>query len=80
MLKVEKKIKFMKLVYNPTKKKIEKHYDTILSMKLSHVRRRGKNIHPQNFVLSSKYVETRNSCLLLVKNWNGSRHLVFWSL
>jgi hypothetical protein len=24
----------MKLVYNPTKKKIKKYYDTILSMKL----------------------------------------------
>ena len=24
--------------------------------------------------------ETRNSCLLLVEKWNGSRHLVVWSL
>jgi hypothetical protein len=30
--------------------------------------------------LSGKYRETRNSCLLSLKNWNGSRHLVFWSL
>jgi len=30
--------------------------------------------------LSSKYGETRNSCLLYVEKWNGSRHLVFWSL
>jgi len=27
-----------------------------------------------------KYVETRNSCLLLVEKWNESRHLVFWLL
>jgi len=38
---------------------------------------------PSNSILcgkSEKYGETRNSCLLLVEKWNGSRHLVFWSL
>ena len=30
--------------------------------------------------LSRKYEKTRNSCLLLVKKLNRSRHLVFWSL
>ena len=30
--------------------------------------------------LPGKCVETRNSCLLSMKNLNGSRHLVFWSL
>jgi hypothetical protein len=33
-----------------------------------------------NVCVSGKYGETRNSCLLLVKKWNESRHLVFWSL
>jgi hypothetical protein len=31
------------------------------------------------YSLSGKYKEIRNSCLLSVKNLNGSRHLVFWS-
>jgi hypothetical protein len=30
--------------------------------------------------LLGKHGEKRNSCLLLVKKWNGSCHLVFWSL
>jgi len=42
----------------------------------------AKNIHSKKCIiyLSGKYVETRNSCLLLVEKWNGCRHLVFWSL
>jgi hypothetical protein len=32
-------------------------------------------------IYSGEYGETRNSCLLSVENkWNGSRHLVLWSL
>jgi len=31
--------------------------------------------------ISGKCWETRNSCLLSVeKKWNGSHHLIFWSL
>jgi hypothetical protein len=46
---------------------------------VTRVRRRGENIHSQNCIiyLSVKYGETRNSCLLLVGKWNGSRHLIF---
>jgi hypothetical protein len=32
------------------------------------------------FYLSGKCGEIRNSCLLFMEKWNGSRHLVFWSL
>jgi len=52
----------------------------MLTKLVARVRRRDENIHPQNLILCGKCVETRNSCLLLVEKWNGSRHLVFWSL
>jgi hypothetical protein len=42
--------------------------------------RRSSTIQGKWNGLSGKYEETRNSCLLSVKNLNGSRHLVFWSL
>jgi hypothetical protein len=53
--------------------------DSILrTVIIARVRHRGENTHLQNFVLSkNNYVEIRNSCLLLVEKWNGSRHLVF---
>jgi hypothetical protein len=43
--------------------------DSILrTVTVARLRRRSENIHPQNFVLSKRnYVETRNSCLLLVE-------------
>ena len=46
---------------------------------VARVRRHGENINPQNvlYLISGKYGETRNSCLLLVEKWNGSRYLVF---
>ena len=31
-------------------------------------------------IYSEKYGETRNSLSLSGEKWNGSRHLVFWSL
>jgi hypothetical protein len=41
------------------------------------VRRRGDR---SLSYVSSKYRETRNSCILSVERVNESRHLVFWSL
>ena len=55
-----------------------------LFFKSSVERVRRRDDHPpsrKNYKgLPGKCVETRNSCLLSVKNFNGSRHLVFWSL
>ena len=44
--------------------------------------RRYGDLPPLNilYYLSGKYKEIRHSCILLVKNLNGSRHLVLWSL
>jgi hypothetical protein len=41
------------------------------------VRRRGDR---SLSYVSSKYRETRNSCILSVERGNESRHLIFWSL
>ena len=43
-------------------------------------RRKHPPLYSVIFYLSGKYQETRKSCLLSMKNWNGSRHLIFWSL
>jgi hypothetical protein len=38
-------------------------------------------VHPQMYrYISGKCGETRNSLSLSGEKWNGSRHLVFWSL
>jgi hypothetical protein len=49
---------------------------------IASVRRRGENIHPQILYYLKKWQMwgDKDSCLLLVKKWKGSRHLVFWSL
>jgi hypothetical protein len=46
---------------------------------VARVRHRGEKnpLSYSVFYLFGKYGETRNSCLLLVEKWNGSRHLVF---
>jgi hypothetical protein len=59
---------------------IKNNFSIPLVSIVARVRRRSENIHPQNYLKcgkSRKYEETRNSCLLLVEKWNGSRHLVF---
>ena len=50
-------------------------------MKLSHVCGVVAIVHPQcNGYISGKCGETMNSLSLSGEKWNGSRHLVFWSL
>jgi len=57
---------------------------TIISFIVAGARRRGENSTFKSrkcvWYLSGKCGETRKYCLLLVGKWNGSRHLVFWSL
>jgi hypothetical protein len=50
---------------------------------VAQVRHRGEKTFTLIYVifyLSGKCGEIRNSCLLFMEKWNGSRHLVFWSL
>jgi hypothetical protein len=46
-------------------------------MHVARVRYRGENIN-SHIILSIKQTwKTNNSCHLSIKNWNGSRHLLF---
>jgi hypothetical protein len=46
------------------------------------VRRRGENIHLQNWYLNVMWQMWRDKEFLsfISENWNGSRYLAFWSL
>ena len=50
---------------------------------MSHVCGGAAIVHPQGKIgifIPGKWGETRKFLSLQVKNWNGSRHLVFWLL